>query len=645
MDAATGSGDSVSHGHAPAGPGAVTVLLFMSYADEDREIAREIADRLSKEDVSVYSPQHDGDLRGLAGPEPECAIQRADAFLALLSPGFLTSPACRREQDLAEYRSRADGVADDFIQVLKIRQTPHHHSAALESRPWLDLTGGASWDNVLSGLAAKIGSADGTLPPAGRPPDSTGGRPPRPSPHFRNRDGELDEIVGGITDEYGEQFWLIIAPPQLGKTWLLQKISANVEQSWWRRWTPRIVDVRELSADVIDDAEAILLLLFGLDRDSVGSRPIADVIASEILRNRRFQLCLLDSAELLADSTVAALRQQLSDIHARLSAPHGSDVRLAFVAASRRESEWKGVSPPPRLQIRRLTEFSVEVFHKAVQDLAQEMNCRFSPAELQQIARRLHVLSEGLPALLAGCLRWIREHGWGELELLEQWAVFEEIAGPYIEQVLLSASGLSVSGSAPASDERAAIGDALLALSPYRFLTMSHLSEHVGNGALRESMRTLRWSVTDLWNAVSGTDLLFLPLREPWHEVYGPIRRLLCRRAYPLAAERGTAHREACDYMQAFMPGVYGSDQARVLVECLWHEAQATALAGSAEVEPAVISLARRLSAQVAAAPRLDQATIRGTAARLIEADKELADAVGNVPGLLARVAQTVRQP
>lgn len=627
------------------------MLLFLSYADEDSEAAREIADRLSKEDISIYSPQDGAGDAGLASTAPECALHQADAFLALLSPDFLTSTSCRRERGLAlsvEDSRHANGVPGDFVQVLKIRETPHLHAAALQSRPWFDLTGEGVWEHVLSDLASKfepLASSGGSDTPRSGSDGGGGGHLRRPSPLFRNRERELDEICTSIGDEDGEHFWVVIAPPKLGKSWLLDSIGERIGRDWHGRFAIRLVDARELSAEIRDDADAILRLFFGLEPGLSTDRPVTEAIASRMTRNNDFHLCLLDSAELLEDSTVLALRRYLGEISSRLSVARSGSVRLALVAASRRESEWTGVIPAPRLQIRRLTEFRVEVIYEALQRLAVETDCSFGLNAIRQIAERVHALSEGLPALLDGCLRWIRDRGWHDLDQLEDPATFEHIARPYIERDLLSPSSLSARGSVPTSRQRDAIQHTLLRLSPYRFLTMSHLSMQTGDGTLQAYLDQLGWGVTDLWEAVSGADLLYVPLRQPWHEVYAPIRRLLCRHAYPEVADRSRAHRAACEFMKSFMMGLYGSDQCRALVECLWQETQIQILARSHSMGEELIRFGRDLSGHLAPVPQIDLLALRDMAARFIANDRELVDALASVADLKDLLVQAVREP
>lgn len=122
------------------------MLFFLSYADEDGDLAREIADRLGNEHVSGYASR-DGTLPpGATTADPEHAIQRADAFVARRSPDSPTSASCPRERELALYRGWADAAAragTDFVRVLQIRDTPYHQAGPLRSQPWFDLTGQA----------------------------------------------------------------------------------------------------------------------------------------------------------------------------------------------------------------------------------------------------------------------------------------------------------------------------------------------------------------------------------------------------------------------------------------------------------------------------------------------------------------------
>jgi hypothetical protein len=630
--------------------GAVTVFVFLSHADEDSEIAREVAARLNSEDVTVYSSQGNANNLVLTPAGPECAIQQADAFLALLSPDFLTSTSCRRERELAfhlEQRSRDNGEDGSFIQVLKVRETPYHQAGALHSRPWYDLTGQAARDRVLDDLASKFEPSKGPQPgisatgPGYGGPSGNGGRPRPPSPSFRNRTQELEEIAADLDNPHGEHFWVVIAPPQLGKSWFLDQLAPRFDNRIL--WDVKFVDARELAPELLGDAAAILRMMFGLAPNDTSARPMPEAIASAITGNNRVHLCLLDSAELLASNTVQQLRNDLSEISqriARATRGHAGNPRLAFVAASRRDDDWKGVQPAPRLQIRRLTEFKVSVIREAL----DAMDSPFSNAQRQRLAERVHRLSEGLPALLAGSLAWIREQDW-DVDRLEDHATFDRIARPYIENDLLSSSSLRGRDSVLTNEEQAAIRQALLVTSRYRFLTTTHLSHHARHGDLPDSTDTLGWEAERLWRALSATDLLYLPEREPWHEIYAPIRRLLFRHSYPEAARRAAAHRDARAFMQSFTRGLTGTDQCHAQVECLWHEAQALLLADAVGLEDALLSFARKMDEYLNPIPAFSKLDLRDKVARKITDDEEFAVSLAHIRGLFDRLVEVVRQP
>ena len=43
-------------------------------------------------------------------------------------------------------------------------------------------------------------------------------------PKFRNRERELEEVLGALDNDDADHFWFFAAPPQLGKTWFLRRI-------------------------------------------------------------------------------------------------------------------------------------------------------------------------------------------------------------------------------------------------------------------------------------------------------------------------------------------------------------------------------------------------------------------------------------
>jgi hypothetical protein len=617
------------------------VLLYLSYADEDIEIAHEVAKTFTSDGVSVYPQQTDAGRPDMTA-ETEQVIRQANAFIALLSPNSLTSAACRRERELAMYweqRCWDAGAPVEFVRVLEVRDTPYHEAGALHLRPWFDLTDRNARARVLRALANNLDRPSGQ-PPAGNQPPSGADNSRRWSEDFRNRTTELEDIRVGITDPDGHHFWLVTAPPQLGKSWLLGKLA--YELRWDHRWQTELVDIKELSPEYVGDADNILRLMFGLDLSTEAETDvnIAASIAESMVDNDEFRLCLLDSAELLDNATVSRLREQLNIIWRQTV---GISSRLALVVASRRIGGWTGVEPAPPLAVRELTEFSVDVVKESLEKLAVKTRPPRA-VDLELLAERVHRLSEGLPAVLAACLGWIQGCGWQNLERLEDPATFQEVAGRYIERDLLSATSLRGFGATRSDEEQAAIRYVLELLAPYRLLTTSHLSLHAKESQLAGMLVSLNWSVEQLWDAVTQVDLRQRPQSELWHAVHPPIRRLLYRHWYPGYDDRIETHQRAAEFLGTLVTGLHGSDRCKFFVECLWHRAQVLVLERAADLAHALLGFAGDLAAaHLGPDPLLGQTSLRKTAAQSMSTDQELADTLRHVPGLFDRLIDIVR--
>jgi TIR domain len=620
------------------------IVLFLSYAEEDWKTAGEIAGWLSDQDIEVYDWRDPRRRGGRFIKQIEEAIKTADAFLALLSPSFLASPWCRRERDLALHREQdlQDSSPDlIFIYVLQILDTPSSDAGFLRSYDWLDLITPETKDVTLDDLAGRLGP--------GRQPGIAAGKATSsslPSSLFRNRQDELDRVLRGLTIASGPHFWLVIAPPRLGKTWFLQRVGADAALSGPSGWVTTQVDLRAQPPEVRGDVAAILGCLFGLTSPITIEQETLRSIAREISRSGRPHLCLLDSAELLDEQTAATLRSCLSKIYRLVQDAGKRGVRLALIVASRREDEWRGVTPDPRLSPLPLTEFKADVVQQALHDLALEMDRTFSAAELRKNAAAVHRLTEGLPALLARCLQWIRAEEWLGMDRLESQELFEELADPYIREGLLARDSLFTEDQGQAGESLRALEQAYRVLAPYRLFTQSHLRHHLETDpAFSAALEDQRWSMEDLWKAIGGTALLARPLNEPWQEIQAAIRRLLHRSYYCSDESRAEAHSEARKFVEVWADNQSGKEQVIGLVECLWHEATVLGLREPAEMEQRLSESARMLSLALRPSTAYTPDELRDYACVRMRDDEEFQDTVSNVDGLFTRLINIVVTP
>jgi hypothetical protein len=530
-----------------------------------------------------------------------------------------------------------------FISVLRIRDTPPPGDGTLLNHDWLDMTSPEVMEAELSRLVGLVEqgkrsaiTGQVTSPPG---PPAAGDLPLRQGARLE----EMDRLLRGLMNARGPHFWLIIAPPRLGKTTFLDQVSELMAADY-PRWVTSRVDVGKQPPDVRADAEALLARLFRPEAAAVLDQQPLRVIAQEISRRGRPYLCLLDSAEHLAEHTSTALRSALSDVYRLVQRTGNADVRLAFVVASRRDNEWRGVSPDPRLAMLPLDELDVEVIEDALRDLAGPgRQGTYSSEQFHQMASFLHRLTEGLPDLLGPFLEWIRAEEWLDIERLAEPEVFDQLAGPYVDGGLLARDSLFPQGK-PLSEERLRVTQvAVLLLSRYRLFTQSHLRHHLEqDGAFQRTLDDARWSIEDLWAAVSGTALLKRPLDEPWQEFHPAIRRLLFRYFYKSPEKSAEAHREARKLVEEWVARQSGKEQVIGIVECLWHQAVALRMDKSATLDDELSQSAKELSEGLRRSGAYTVSELRSYAAERIADDEELQEALGDRSGLTERLIRTM---
>jgi hypothetical protein len=619
-------------------------MLFLSYAEEDGEQARKVADWFNLQNVPVYYWEDPVRRGGRFIEQMEQQLGTADAFLALVSPHFRESPWCHRETELAilremELQRRHPGAR--FIRVLKIADMPHVVNGFLDAYDSYDLTRPASMERQLGSLLASLRpAATGTAGTPGPAPATWA------VPLFRNREDELDSALHGITNSGGPHFWLVIAPPQLGKSWFMDQLAVKLREEP-ANWSARRVDIRDFPGDVRANVPWLLGHLFWLDDPPAGSDDRAlRQIAADVLARRRPHLCLLDSAELLPDEAIVSLRSALGTIYRMVLESNDRTVRVAFVAASRRDDEWRGVTRPPRLKLLPLSEFKSGVVVDSLRDLAGQMDRQFSDAELRAHAERVYRVSEGLPAMLALCLQWIQREQWIDVGRLSEQEEFDELAGAYIEEGLLGPVNLFRSGRPPDAKTRLIVETAFRSLVPYRLFTVAHLRHHIESEAwLSGLLSEMGWSVERLWGAISSTALLSRPLDEPWQEVQGAIRRLLFQYFYRSDAHRAEAHARARRFAGIWSDGLTGNDQVTGLVECLWHEAAELSYKRSADAEEVLRESAVALVESLKPSAAYTTTELRRSAALRIRNNEEFQETVAHMPGLLDELARIVDVP
>jgi TIR domain len=616
--------------------------VFLSYAEEDRETGCEIAEWLSDSGLKVINP-----LQRSGGPiEIEAAINRADAFLALLSPSYLRSFRCHTERELGtrrEQRLRDSEPGSAFVYVLQVHDTPDCDAGLIRNHDWGG-TSLAGLDAELNQLIIRLKSSSHIEPADHVASALWSTKHDHRSPAFCDRHGELATLMHGLAIASGPHFWLVIAPPRLGKTWFLSRLSAEMEAAEPSRWITKRVDLREQPPDVRVDAGTLLAYLFGLKPPVTTEAETLRSIAHNISRNGGSYLCLLDSAELLEKETAEALRWCLSRIYNLVQTEGNVHARIALIVASRRDDkEWRGVSPAPRLTTLPLAEFKVDAVQDALRVLADQMGRTYSSSEFWQNAVLVHRLTEGLPALLGPSLQWIRAKEWRGMERLEGQKLFEDLAEPYIYKNLLVQDSLfQRSGVQPQENVRA-LEHAFRVLAPYRLFTQSHLRHHLGlDSGFQRALDNAKWSLQDLWIAISGTALLKRPLDEPWQEIYAAIRRLLYRYYYTSDEQRAVAHREARNFVEIWADRQSGKEQVIGLVECLWHEAEVLRLTRHREIAQALSESARKLSLALRPSAAYTLPELRAYAAQRISSDEELQESIDHFPGLTDRLTAIV---
>jgi hypothetical protein len=631
--------------------------IFLSYASEDAEAARLIYDRLLADNHTVFNWRAGNEGERFIDAT-ERAIREADYFFALVSPSFLASNWCREERNYA-LRCEHDLNGDrQFIHVLQISKVNPRDAGYIGNYGWLDVTTWEAVGPVLDGLvqrlnqnaqrpaAATAGGAEAAaIPAAVVTPDTRS-----TEVAFRNREDELEKVLRGLTNAAGPHFWLVLGPPQLGKTWFLDRVRKDQLLTEPPGWLIKRIDLREQALELRADADALLSLMFGRSPSPVNRETLRE-IAVEIIHSRQPHLYVLDSAELLDGRAAGQLREHLRPIYQWVLAGGLASSRLAVIVASRQDEGWRGLRPDPRLSDLSLSEFTVAVVQKALREMGAGRN--IGEETYWHYAELAHSLTEGLPALLTRCLQWVVDQEWIDLDRMARTDTFRRVAGPYIESELLTSESLFPGDSIQSDGQLLALRHAYRLLAPYRLFTQSHLRHHLERDPdLTDILGRLDWSVTDLWQAIVGTALLTRPPAGLWQRIQPAVRRLLYRYFYesggaaPDAGPGGIeAHREAARFIKVWAENQPGTEQVVGLVECLWHDANVLLSGNPADGAEELIESARHLSEDLRPSNAYTLEELREYAEMLMRADDEFQRFVSGVDGLFDRLVGIVCSP
>jgi TIR domain len=539
--------------------------IFLSYTGSDSAIAQQVAAKLrDTAGVEVFYYTDDQRRGQNFVRKIEAALQEADLFVALMSPAYMDSQWCTQERDLALVRQT--DLGRQFVYVFQVATTAHADTGFMRTIDWVDLLPPVD--------DARLARAVAALTVAQERPAAVSEVNGLPQATFHNRYDEIGKIINTLTTAGGSEFWLVLAPPRMGKSWFLGRVAFELKK-FQPECQSYLVDLRAHPVELRSNWVALLCELLAVDvpdAEELSQQQLIRKIATDVTRRACSQLFLLDSAELIEVECVEHFRSALTSVY-RLVERSGNDKsRLSVMVGSRHQRAWKGFGRAGSkvFQTVQLPEFGVPVVRKAVVDLGR----KFGAGQLNEWANALHSLSEGLPALLVEGLRWAMESEFLAIEDCDDESAFTAVARPYIAGDLLTSESLLPFEDVGSAARKAVLERALEVITPYRLFTQSHLKYHVGDDpGFGQELAEADWTLDELWEALARTALLKQPSEEIWEVLNPPIRRLLYRYYYPDTPVRLRAHEAARRFYGSLAASVASGDQCVVLVECLWHEA------------------------------------------------------------------------
>jgi hypothetical protein len=605
--------------------------VFLSYSAQDSsDIARRVEEALSGRGAEVYRFENAQNRGKRFMREIPREIESADIFVALMSPAAEASETCKDERELAVYLEQK--WARNFVYVFKVGEV--NMSGWLATREWVDLTGQVDEKRLEEAIEAL---------PLGFSSNRDSAAPSQETP-FRNRNDELRHINDALTTSGDTDFWVVLSPPKLGKSWFLAKVQKNFETST-QGWTS-LVDLRGQELDVRYSSVRVFCLLLGIDApagDTLSGVEMDRIVGIVAKRNKP-QLLLLDGAELMEPDAAMNLRVLLNRLHTRVRDTPYRNTRLSVVVGTRRESEWTGMRAGREVVQRFKTVTLTGFGDSVIRDALRDTGLKFEGNQLAVWADSLHRMTAGLPALIVLALEWADNSGYASVQASTSDDTFDTVVKPYIEDDLLSITTLLPEGGEKIRSRHSAMLAAFRAIAPYRIVTKSHLKYHLERDQqLAAELTRAGWGKDDLWLAIEKSALT-RPVQNPWLSQYPSLRQLLYRYFYRDAqAQRDTHLGARAFYEQWRADGPAGTEQVKILVESIWHAAMTMCCTNGSDIRTSLPALAVELTRKMIRPEMYYESSERHAyVRRLLNDDEELLRLTEPYDGLFDEVLSGV---
>jgi hypothetical protein len=545
--------------------------VFISYAEEDSASAEELANELAARSIHAVYYEDAKQRGGHIVEKLSNNIKSASVFLVLLSEHYLQSTWCEFEFEVAfllEIDARTKKKPFE-IQVLKVGDVEKDNLVFQRIYDWVDKKNRRAYTSFLDRLKAK--EAEQQMSKA-----TEKDKPEDDWIPFTNREEELRYLIRSLENPSGEHFHVIVAPPQMGKSWLVQQTAINLlkENVDWLTQSAALVSDQGARSNLFLLLKALNFVLPKklLEADPLTSEDLSEAVtevALQIMDSKRPRLLLLDNAELLDSRTAKQLRSLLSSVRQAIEISPAA--RLGLIAASRIEiKEFTTYLPRPAFVQMFLTEFKENVITELIDKITKDENINIPGGDY---SRDLLKATEGLPALISMYLSWMQKKRFlrAVMQTLSRSSLFREIAGEYIKNELLAADVLIPQWPEPKTQEQARKfwENLVLRSSVFRLITRLHIR------ALAPDKRSTSALIgsQDLMDGLGKLSIV-IPIETIWYRMYPSIRRLLFRYFFPDPKQQAEQHRKSEQLYATWINDLSGTDRIVFLVERIWHHTE-----------------------------------------------------------------------